>query len=183
AVLGLALFFVVPSIADAALLAPFARRVDGVDRGKAHALLDELRANKLITALAPHGWMRLQEAKLYLAVDDHRAAAKAFAEAERVSTHAGHKGELISAQAHALTLAGDRKPARELLAKLGKLDALTDLDHFNYGIVLLSESGHNKDALDHLLSARGSFADHPRLLAALVLAHQRCDQGTEAAAL
>jgi tetratricopeptide (TPR) repeat protein len=135
--LGVVAFFAIPAIVDAVVLQRFAARVDAVERTRAHKLLDELRSNNTIKMLAPHGWVRIQEAKLHLAVDEHRAAAKAFSEAERVSKHSGDKAELLSAQAHAHALAGDRKEARELLAKLAKLDRLSDLDHFNFGIVLL----------------------------------------------
>jgi tetratricopeptide (TPR) repeat protein len=183
AALGVVAFFAIPAIVDAIVLQRFAARVDAVERTRAHKLLDELRGNTTLKLLAPHGWMRIQEAKLHLAVDEHRAAAKAFAEAERVCKHAGDKAELISAQVHALALAGDRKEARELLGKLAKLDRLSDLDHFNFGIVLLSEPGHGKEAVAHLEQASESFAEHPRLLAAMVLARQRCDQIEKATAL
>jgi tetratricopeptide (TPR) repeat protein len=183
AALGVVAFFAIPALVDAIVLQRFAARVEAVERTRAHKLLDELRGNTTIKMLAPHGWMRIQEAKLHLAVDEHRAAAKAFAEAERVSKHAGDKAELISAQAHALALAGDRREARELLGKLAKLERLSDLDHFNFGIVLLSEPGHGREAVGHLEQASESFGEHPRLLAAMVLARQRCEQIDKATAL
>src|SRR5690606_16989844 len=135
-----------------------------------------------VKMLAPHGWLRVQEGRIHLAVGDGRAAARAFAEAERVSTHPD-KHALISAQAHALVLSGDRKEARELLGKLRKADQLSDLDHLNFGVVLLSEAGHNQEALAHLKQAREAFGDHPRALAGLMLALQRCDKTDESAAL
>jgi hypothetical protein len=184
---GVAAFFVIPRLVESLLLTRLAAKVDAVERShdadRGHAVLEEMRGNTTVKLLAPHGWLRVQEGRVHLAVGDGRAAAKAFAEAERVSTHASDKHELISAQAHALVLAGDRKEARELLVKLRKGDALSDLDHLNYGVVLLSEAGHNQEALGQLQQAREAFGDHPRTLAGLVLALQRCDKQDEAAAL
>jgi hypothetical protein len=183
AIVGVAAFFAAPLVVDSLVLARLAAKADAVERAKAHALLEQIRNNTSVRLFAPHAWLRIQEGKLLLAVDDGRAAAKAFAEAERVSKHPGDKPELLSAQAHALVIANDRKEAREVLAKLAKLERLSDLDHLNFGIVLLSESGHNKEALAHLEQARESFGSHPRVLAGLVLALQRCDQPEQAAAL
>ena len=45
--------------------------------------LARYRAHKAVKLFAPHGWLRVHEGKLLLLVDDHRAAAKAFAEARR----------------------------------------------------------------------------------------------------
>ncbi len=184
---GIAVFFAIPTLVESLVLNRLAAKVDSVeqshDADKGHAVLDELRNNATVKMLAPHGWFRVQEGRVHLAVGDGRAAAKAFAEAERVSTHASDKYPLISARAHALVLAGDRKQARELLAKLRKADALSDLDHLNFGVVLLSEAGHNQEALGHLQQAREAFNDDPRVLAGLVLALQRCDRPEEAAAL
>jgi hypothetical protein len=186
AAIGIAAFFAVPALVESLVLARLSAKVDAIELGgeasKAHAVLDELRRNSTAKMLAPHGWLRVQEGRVHLAVGDGRAAAKSFAEAERVSTHPD-KHQLISAQAHALVLAGDRKEARELLVKLRKADALADLDHLNLGVVLLSEAGHNQEALGHLQQAREAFGDHPRTLAGLVLALQRCDKTDEAAAL
>jgi hypothetical protein len=183
AIVGVAVFLAAPLVVDSLVLARLSAKVDAVERANAHALLEQIRNNTTVRLLAPHAWLRVQEGKLLLAVDDGRAAAKAFAEAERVSKHPGDKSSLLSAQAHALVLANDRKEAREVLAKLAKLERLSDLDHLNFGIVLLSESGHNKEALAHLEQARESFGSHPRVLGGLVLALQRCDQPEQAAAL
>jgi hypothetical protein len=186
AAVGIALFFLLPTLVETLVLARLNAKVDAVElernADKGHAALDKLRKNTTAKLLAPHGWLLVQEGRVHLAVGDGRAAAKAFAEAERVSTHAD-KHELISAQAHALVLAGDRKEARELLVKLRKSERLSDLDHLNYGVVLLSEAGHNQEALAHLQQARAAFGDHPRALAGLVLALQRCDKASEATAL
>ncbi|HVI01941.1 MAG TPA: hypothetical protein VM869_24680, partial [Enhygromyxa sp.] len=186
AVVGVAAFFAMPLLVESLVLARLSAKVDAIElernADKGHAVLEQLRSNTTAKMLAPHGWLRVQEGRVHLAVGDGRAAAKAFAEAERVSTHAD-KHELASAQAHALVLAGDRKEARELLAQLRKRDQLSDLDHLNFGVVLLSEAGHNQEALGHLQQARAAFGDHPRALAGVVLALQRCDKADEAAAL
>lgn len=183
---GVLLFFLLPAGVNGLVLARLAAKVDAVvlerNAERGHAVLDELRKNPTVKLLAPHGWLRVQEGRVLLAVGDGRAAARAFGEAERVSTHPD-KHELISAQAHALVLAGDRKEARELLVQLRKRDQLSDLDHLNYGVVLLSEAGHNQEALAHLQQARAAFGDHPCTIAGLVLALQRCDKADEAAAL
>jgi tetratricopeptide (TPR) repeat protein len=186
AAVGVAMLFAVPSLVEALVLARLQARVDAVElernADKGHLLLEAMRTNSTVKLLAPHGWLLVQEGRVHLAVGDGRAAAKSFAEAERVSTHAD-KHELISAQAHALVLAGDRKEARDLLVKLRKGNQLSELDHLNYGVVLLSESGHNNEALGHLQEAREAFGEHPRLLAGLLLALQRCDKIDEAVAL
>ncbi|HLT39478.1 MAG TPA: hypothetical protein VK034_24510, partial [Enhygromyxa sp.] len=183
---GIAAFVAAPALVESLVLARLAAKVDAIERernaDRGHAVLDELRNNATVKMLAPHGWLRVQEGRIHLAVGDGRAAARAFAEAERVSTHPD-KHALISAQAHALVLSGDRKEARELLGKLRKADQLSDLDHLNFGVVLLSEAGHNQEALAHLKQAREAFGDHPRALAGLMLALQRCDKTDESAAL
>ena len=176
-VFGLAAFFVTPMVAQSLVFDRFTRRtqaLESTDKKAAHTLLEDMRASTTVRLFAPHGWIRVQEGAIQLMIGDGRAAALAYAEAERVSTHPGNKAELISAQAHALVLAGDRKQARPLLAKLAKLDALRDYDHLNFGIVLLSEAGHNSDALTHFEQAREGLGEHPRVLAGLVLANQRC---------
>ena len=180
---GLLAFFAVPSIAKSLVLDRFAKRVASCERSKVRGMLGELRDSATLKLFAPHAWINVQEGRLHLRAGDGRAAARAFAEAERVCKHSGDKAELISAQAHALALAGDRKEARELFGKLAKLGRLTRLDHLDFGVVLLSETGHNKEALEHLEKARDAYGGHPRVLAGLVIALDKVDRPAEAAEL
>jgi tetratricopeptide (TPR) repeat protein len=91
---------------------------------------------------------------------------------------------LISAQAHALVLAGERTEAYNLLQRLAKENLLGSRDQLDLGIVLLIESQKkNKQALAYIEAARKTIGDHPRVLAALALALQKTERIDEASEL
>jgi hypothetical protein len=144
-------------------------RVRAANKQQANAVLKQLRANVWIRNLAPRGWIALQEGILQMHRHDGRAAAKCFEQARRLAGRAPATS-LISAEAHALVLAGDRKPARELLQTLGDHDALGDRDRLDLGLLLLQESGSNREALEQLERAHAGLGEHPRVLAGLALA-------------
>lgn len=91
---------------------------------------------------------------------------------------------LVSAQAHALVVAGNFTDARELLQRLAKENMLVSRDQLDLGIVLLVESQKkNKQALAYIEAARKTIGDHPRVLAALALALQKTERIDEASEL
>jgi hypothetical protein len=153
-------------------LARWERRVRAADKREANTVLEQLRANPWIKHLAPHGWLALQEGVLQMHRHDGRAAARCFEQALRLAGKAPDPKALISAQAHALVLAGDRKPARELLQGLTD-EALSTRDRLDLGLLLLQESGANREALQYLEQAHDDLGDHPRVLAGLALAERK----------
>ncbi len=165
-------------VAAAALAVPYfvelylrrwERRVRAADKRQADEVLSQLRSDRWIRNLAPHAWSVVQEGILQMHRRDGRAAAKCFADAQRLAKGSENPTPLISAEAHALMLAGDRRPARELLEKLDGLDALSPRDHLDLGLALLQEAGRNRDAIRHLERAQERLGEHPRVLAALAL--------------
>jgi len=149
------------------------------DRGRAARLLAQIERRPLVDLFATHAWTALQRGRLNLVLGNGRAAAKALAEAAH---HAGDPGNvaLLSAQAHAHTLAGDRKDARVVLTQLEEKKQLSARDQLDYGIVLLEESGRTGAARVHLEAAREGLGGHPRVLAALALAYARGDESGRA---
>jgi hypothetical protein len=171
-VAGVAAFVAFPLVIQM-LLKPIAKKVDAANRKQATDLLSGLRERKLVRLFAPNGWTTLQEAKLHLCLGEGRAAAKAFADTAKLSRVAGNKPSLISAQAHCLLLAGDRREARELLSGLRKSDELSANDRLNLGIASLFDAAHGNETRELLAEAHESLGDHPRMLAALSIASER----------
>ncbi len=174
--LGVLTFFIFPLVGFA-LLKPIQRRVEACPKKDAADLLKALRGRWAVRIFAPVAWISLQEGKLQLCLDDGRAAAKAFAATARLSRVSGKKPELLSAQAHGLLMAGDRREARMMLQTLAKTETLAARDQLNLGIALVLENGDPGEAEERLSSARETFGDHPRLLAALALAMEKSKRG------
>jgi hypothetical protein len=180
-VLGvLALLFLQP-LMDSRLEA-IGREIGEADRRRASKLLAQLDFRRVVVFFASHGWVALQRGRLNLVLGNGRAAAKAFFDASRI-LGAPELPALMSAQAHALTIAGDRKEARPLLQALEKRELLSPRDRIDFGLALLEESGRAAQARAHLEAAREQLGGHPRVLAGLALACARTDDGTEGLAL
>jgi len=171
---GVLAFMLFPAVIQG-LLAPLERRVLAAGRREATALLQEVRARGLVRRFAPHAWLTLQEGRLHLRRGDGRAAARAFAETQRLSRGADAPA-LVSAQAHALVLAEQPEQARELLQALGRRQALNAGDQLQLGLALLGGKGNGREALAHVQAAQAGLGDLPRVLAALALALHRADQ-------
>jgi hypothetical protein len=162
-----------PPLTDARLPAIEAE-VGRADRSAAAALLTQLDSRRWVALFAPHAWVAIQKARLHLRLGDGRAAAKCLSEAARMTGALEHPA-LVGSQAHALTLSGDRKDAKDLLASLEQRETLTPRDRLNLGIAYVEDPGKSKRAITHLERAREVLGDHPRLLAALALAYARGD--------
>ncbi|MEZ4448569.1 MAG: hypothetical protein R3B09_03740 [Nannocystaceae bacterium] len=157
------------------------QRVLTANRATAAELRRTLRAKPLVKLFAPAAWLTLQEAQLALRLSDGRAAADLFAETSRLCKRPDAV-MLVSAQAHALVVAGDRKAARELLNKLAAAKLLGPRDQLDLGIVMLLESHkRSRQAMAYIEAARKTIGDHPRVIAALALALQRAERVDEAA--
>ncbi len=159
-------------------LAAMGAAIAAADRPRAAKWLTQLEQQRIVTVFAPHAWVALQRGRLHLVLGNGRAAAKAFADCARISGHTDLPA-LVSAQAHALLLAGDRKDARALLGALDAKSKMTPRDQLDLGIALLEESGRTNAARTHLEAAREHLGGHPRLLAGLALAYARSDAPTE----
>lgn len=176
--LGVAAFVALPALIDARLERIEREELLGADRAKASALLRGLEQRRLVALFAPHAWVSLQKGRLHLRLGDGRGAARAFAEAARLSGDP-EQPALMSAQAHALTISGDRRDARALLGKLENEGTLGPHDHLNLGINLI-EGGRAKQALEHLETAASVLVEHPRVAAARSLALAKADRLEEA---
>lgn len=149
------------------------------DRSGASRWLAQLGKQRIVSLFAPHAWVALQRGRLHLILGNGRAAAKSLADCARISGHADLPA-LVSAQAHGLLLAGDRKEARPLLAALEGKNLLSPRDRLDLGIALLEEPGRANPARAHLEAAREQLGGHPRVLAGLALALARSDTPAEA---
>ncbi|HWB73394.1 MAG TPA: hypothetical protein VG755_00535 [Nannocystaceae bacterium] len=176
----LALLFIQP-LMDSRLEA-IGRAIGEADRRRASRLLASLDTQRLVVLFASHGWVALQRGRLNLVLGNGRAAAKSFFDASRILGVPGLPA-LVSAQAHALMMAGDRKEARPLLQTLEKGELLSPRDRVDLGLALLEESGRASAARTQLEAAREQLGGHPRVLAGLALAYARTDDGNEGLAL
>ncbi len=156
--------------------------IAAADRRRASRLLASLDTQRLVKLFASHGWVALQRGRLNLVLGNGRAAAKSFFDASRI-LGVPELPALVSAQAHALMIAGDRKEARPLLQSLEKRELLSPRDRIDLGLALLEESGRAQLARTHLEAAREQLGGHPRVLAGLALASARTDDGAGGMAL
>jgi tetratricopeptide (TPR) repeat protein len=171
-------FAMLPVLTDSRL-ASIENEVQWADRSQATKLLETLEQRRLVALFAPFAWVQLQKGRLHLRLGDGRGAARAFAEAARLCGQP-EQPALLGAQAHGLTLSGDRKEAHALLRTLEQRDALTPYDRLNLGIVLIEE-GRAKQAAEHLEGAAEVLDQHPRALAAFALALAKAERVDEAA--
>lgn len=173
-VVGVGGYFLIPVITDLLIeRREPAIRAAGPDDADAH--LASLDQRVLISAFAPDAWVTLQRGRLLLAKGDGRAAAQAFADTARIIGDRDHAA-LVSAQARALMLAGDRKAARTHLAALAERDALSARDHLDLGVVMLGEASNADEAREHLQAAYDDLDGHPQAAAALAVALARADE-------
>lgn len=178
---GLGLFLLLPALV-LGRLERLGREVQAADSKVASVLLRTLRHKPVVKFFAPHAWLTLQEAILQLKTGEGRAAAANFVETARL-VRQPDAVMLLSAQAHALVVAGERAEARELLQRLAKENLIGPRDQLDLGIVLLVESKKNKQALAYIEAARKTIGDHPRVLAAMALALQKTERIDEASEL
>ncbi len=179
---GLALFLLLPAIV-LARLERLGRDVQVASPKAAGELLQRLPGKPVVHFFAPAAWRTLHEGILQLKVGEGRLAAANFAETARLIRQP-EAVMLVSAQAHALVVAGNFVDARELLQRLAKENMLVSRDQLDLGIVLLIESQKkNKQALAYIEAARKTIGDHPRVLAALALALQKTERIDEASEL
>jgi hypothetical protein len=178
---GIGLFLLLPAMV-LGRLEQLGQQVAAADRKRAAELLKELPERPVVRLFAPLGWQTLQQGLLHLKLGDGNAAAAAFAETARLCLQP-EAVMLVSAQAHALVLAGERAKARELLEKLQIAKLIGPRDQLDLGIVLLIETKKFKPALGHIEAERKAFGDHPRVLAAQALAMQRLERIDEASEL
>ncbi len=179
--IGLALvaFVLIPSVVNAQL-EKRSQAIAVADRREAKRLKKTLFRDMLVRLFAPEAWSTLQKAQVYLKLSDGKSAAKWFAETAKLC-RAPDAVMLVSAQAHAHVVAGDRKKARELLKKLAKAKLLGPRDQLDLGIVLLSSDlKRNRQAIAYIEAAQKTIGDHPRVIAALALGLQRAERIDEA---
>jgi len=175
---GLGLYLLLPALI-LGRLEKIGREILAADRKTAGEYLKTLRTRPLVQFFAPHAWLTLQEGILSLKIGDGRVAAANFVETARL-VRQPDAVMLISAQAHALVLAGERVEARELLQRLARENLASPRDQLDLGIVLLLDSKKNKQAQTYIETARKVIGDHPRVLAALALALQKAERVDEA---
>lgn len=179
---GLALFLLLPAIV-LARLERIGRDALAASPKAAADLLQRLPGKPVVKFFAPTAWRTLHEGILQLKIGDGKTAAANFAETARLIRQP-EAVMLVSAQAHALVVAGNFTDARELLQRLAKENMLVSRDQLDLGIVLLVESQKkNKQALAYIEAARKTIGDHPRVLAALALALQKTERIDEASEL
>lgn len=178
---GLGAFLLLPAMV-LGRLEQLAKEVQAADRNKAAELLKDLPERPLVKMFAPVGWRSLQLALLHLKVGDGHAAAAGFAETARLCLQPDAV-MLISAEAHAHVVAGERVKARELLQKLADAKLLGPRDQLDLGIVLLLETKKYKQALSYIEAARKTIGDNPRVMAAQALAQQKLERIDEAGEL
>jgi len=179
---GAGLFLTMPAIV-LGRLERLGREIQAANPGTAAQLLQSLPSRPVVRFFAPYAWRTLQDGILQLKIGDGRTAAANFVETARL-VHQPEAVMLISAQAHALVLAGERTEAYNLLQRLAKENLLGSRDQLDLGIVLLIESQKkNKQALAYVEAARKTIGDHPRVLAALALALQKTERIDEASEL
>jgi hypothetical protein len=171
--LSVLVFLAVPFFGDR-LLAPIEKEVEAANHSDARKLLRDLTERWAVRWFAPSAWVAVQQARLQLSSGDARAAAMSFFEARRASTLGAQRPELTSAEADAHLHADDRKQALKLLRELEEKKSLGPIDHVNYGVALLSESGQSEPAREHFEAAYEKLGEVPRVVAGLALARQRC---------
>jgi hypothetical protein len=177
---GIGLYLLLPALI-LGQLEKIGREVQAADRKQAAELLRSLRGRTVVQFFAPHAWLTVQEGILSLKAGDGRTAAANFAETARL-VQQPDAVMLISAQAHALVLAGDRVEARDLLQRLAKENLASPRDLLDLGIVLLIETKKHKQAQTYIETARKTIGDHPRVMASLALAllkAERIDEASE----
>lgn len=175
---GLGLYLLLPAII-LGRLEKISREVNAADRKAAGELLRTLRMRTVVQFFAPHAWLTLHEGILALKAGEGAVAAKNFAETARL-VRQPDAVMLVSAQAHALVLAGERVEARELLQRLARENLVSPRDQLDLGIVLLLDSKKHRQAQTYIETARKTIGDHPRVLAALALALQKAERVDEA---
>ncbi|HFE46531.1 MAG TPA: hypothetical protein ENJ18_13735 [Nannocystis exedens] len=179
---GVVLLVLIPALIQHRLEA-LAERVNGANREQAAELQRTLKSRPIVSLFAPSAWVTLQDAQLALRLGDGRAAAQLFAETAR-RCRRPDAVMLVSAQAHALVVANDRKGARELLNTLAAAKLLGPRDQLDLGIVLLLETNKkSRQAMAYLEAARKTIGDHPWVGAAMALGLQRAERVDEAAEL
>jgi tetratricopeptide (TPR) repeat protein len=178
---GIGAFLALPAMMLGRLDA-LAKEVEAADRNKATELLRTLPEHAIVKLFAPLGWRSLQLAQLHLKVGDGHAAAAAFAETARLCLQPDAV-MLVSAEAHAHVVAGERMKARDLLQKLADAKLLGPRDQLDLGIVLVLESKKFKQALSYIEAARKSIGDHPLVVVAHALALQKVERIDEASEL
>ena len=175
---GLGLYGLLPALIHGRL-EKIGREILAADRKTAGELLKTLRTRPIVQFFAPHAWLTLQEGILSLKIGDGKVAAANFVETARL-VRQPDAVMLISAQAHALVMAGERVEARELLQRLARENLASPRDQLDLGIVLLLDSKKHKQAQTYIETARKVIGDHPRVLAALALALQKAERVDEA---
>lgn len=178
---GFGVFLLLPGLVTGRLEA-LGREVLAADRSRASELITELPTRPIVRLFAPAAWRTLQLALLNLKLGDGHAAAAGFAETAELCGQP-EAVMLISAQAHAHVLAGERGKARDLLQKLTTAGLLGPRDQLDLGIVLAIESKKFKQALAYVEAARKTIGDNPRILAAQALALQKLERIDEASVL
>jgi len=179
--LAIVLFVLIPALV-LGRLEQLGRQVAAADRKRAQELLGSLPQRPLVRFFAPLGWTALQMAQLRLRTGDGQGAATGFADLARLCQQPDAV-MLVSAQAHAWVLAGERSKARDLLQKLSDAKLVGPRDQLDLGIVLLIETKKFKQALSYIEAARKTIGDHPRVLAAQALAQQKIEHIDEASEL
>jgi tetratricopeptide (TPR) repeat protein len=179
---GVVSFVLIPALIQHRL-ENLAQRVSDASREEALELKRTLRAKPLVNLFAPAAWVTLQDAQIALRLGDGKAAAQLYAETARLCKRPDAV-MLVSAQAHALVVANERKAARELLNKLAAAKLLGPRDQLDLGIVMLLDSQKkSRQAMAYIEAARKTIGDHPRVVAAMALALQRSERVDEAAEL
>ncbi|MCA9663555.1 MAG: hypothetical protein KC486_34820, partial [Myxococcales bacterium] len=135
---GVVLLVLIPALIQHRL-ENLAQRVSDASRDEALELKRTLRTKPLVNLFAPAAWVTLQDAQIALRLGDGKAAAQLYAETARLCKRPDAV-MLISAQAHALVVANERKAARELLNKLAAAKLLGPRDQLDLGIVMLLDS-------------------------------------------
>ncbi len=171
---GVAGFWLFPVVTDARL-AKIEPSILAATKDSADRLIADLDKRVLITAFAPDAWVTLQRARLLLTKGDGRGAAQALADTARILRDPGMP-VLVSGQARALMLAGDRSQARAHLVELEARDAMQPRDRLDLGVIMLGESGRADKARAHLEAAYEDLDDHPQASAALAIALARADE-------
>ncbi|MEZ4380210.1 MAG: hypothetical protein R3A79_02590 [Nannocystaceae bacterium] len=179
---GAVFFVLIPALIQHRL-ENLAERVSAASREEALELKRTLRTKPLVNLFAPAAWITLQDAQISLRLGDGKAAAQLYAETARLCKRPDAV-MLVSAQAHALVVANERKAARELLNKLAAAKLLGPRDQLDLGIVMLLDSQKkSRQAMAYVEAARKTIGDHPRVVAAMALALQRAERVDEAAEL
>lgn len=174
AAVGVLGFFLIPVITDRLIERnePAIRRAT---KATAAAQLSALEAKVLVSAFAPDAWVTLQRARLRLIDGDGRAAAQSFSDTARIIGQTEHPA-LVSAQARALLIGGDRTGARELLVAMDERGQLTARGHLDLGVIMLGEASRADQARAHLEKAHDQLDGHPQASAAFAVALARAGE-------